>query len=101
MSCYRNLAISVIQRIKRSIFWGAIVDESTDVSNVSQFITYVRFIENGEIITLFLVIRPLGSDGQTALNLHQTFVSMAQSYYLNMAFLALFEGFFFMSTSIH
>ncbi|KAA6367140.1 MAG: hypothetical protein EZS28_037333 [Streblomastix strix] len=79
---------SVIQRIKCSIFWGAIVDESTDVSNVSQFITYVRFIENGEIITLFLVTRPLGSEGQTALNLHQTFVIMAQSYYLNIAFLA-------------
>jgi hypothetical protein len=39
------------------------VDESIDVSNVSQFITYVRFIENREIITLFLDIRPLGSGG--------------------------------------
>ncbi|KAA6355899.1 MAG: hypothetical protein EZS28_048574 [Streblomastix strix] len=79
---------SVIQRIKRSIFWGAMVDESTDVSNVSQFITYVRFIENGEIITLFLDIRPLGSGGQTAFILHQTFIGMAQSYDLNIAFLA-------------
>ncbi|KAA6396349.1 MAG: hypothetical protein EZS28_008122 [Streblomastix strix] len=79
---------SVIQRIIRSIFWGAIVDESTDVSNESQFITYVRFIENGEIIILFLDIRPLGSDGQTALNLHKTFIGIAQSYDLNIAFLA-------------
>ncbi|KAA6382211.1 MAG: hypothetical protein EZS28_022262 [Streblomastix strix] len=87
MSCYRNLAI-VIQRIKRSIFWGAMVDESTVASNVSQFITYVRFIENGEIITLFLDIRPLGSGGQTALNLYQTFIGMAQNYEFNLAFLA-------------
>ncbi|KAA6394382.1 MAG: hypothetical protein EZS28_010089 [Streblomastix strix] len=77
-----------IQRIKCSIFWGAMVDESTDVSNVSQFIIYVRFIENKEITTLFLDIRPLGSGGQTALNLHQTFIGIAQNNEINLAFLA-------------
>ncbi|KAA6379247.1 MAG: hypothetical protein EZS28_025226, partial [Streblomastix strix] len=79
---------SVKQRIQRSIFWGAMVNEFTNVSNVSQFITYIRFIENGEIITLFLVIRPLGSGGQTALNQYLTFIGMTQSYYLNLAFVA-------------
>lgn len=45
------------------------IDESTEASNLNQFITYLIYIFKGEIRTKFLDIQHLESTGQNAENL--------------------------------
>jgi hypothetical protein len=70
--------------IREHKFWSTMVDESTDVSMFSQYITFVRFVDNvGRVQVKFLDIRRLGSAGGTAANLLATFKKVAEEYELD------------------
>ncbi|KAA6355679.1 MAG: hypothetical protein EZS28_048794, partial [Streblomastix strix] len=76
--------VETVQQVDNAIYWSAMIDESTDVSNLNQFITYIRFFMNNQIITHFLDIRDLGPKGQTAENLEVTFKQVCEDYKLDL-----------------
>ena len=61
----------VLDEIREAGFWSSLVDESTDVSNFQQFITFVRYLKNGKPLTRFLDTRRVDADGANARNLHR------------------------------
>ena len=61
----------VLDEIREAGFWSSLVDESTDVSNFQQFITFVRYLKNGKPLTRFLDTRRVNADGANARNLHR------------------------------
>jgi len=59
----------IVNDIKSAKFWATLVDETTDISNLQQYITFVRYVRHGEQKTKFVDIRPINEDGATAENL--------------------------------
>ena len=67
--------------IREHRFWSTMVDESTDVTMFSQYITFARFVDSvGSVQVKFLDIRRMGSAGGTAANLLATFKAVAEDY---------------------
>ena len=53
-----NIDTNVQKKLEGSIF-ALIVDESTDISNSAQFLLFVRFINDDEIINQFLCCKEM------------------------------------------
>jgi hypothetical protein len=65
--------------------FSVMVDDATDISNVGQMITVVRFAApTGEPNTAFLDIRPLGKQGGTGENIFTLFTTMLKEYKLQL-----------------
>lgn len=62
------------------------VDETTDITTAQQFITFVRYVYNGEIKVKFLDIRRLDLLGATGENLYNTFLKVTRDYDLNLKY---------------
>ncbi|KAA6377258.1 MAG: hypothetical protein EZS28_027216 [Streblomastix strix] len=60
------------------------IDESTDIANLNQLITYIRLYYKGQILTNFQNIRQLGSQEQTAENLEKVFKQICEDYGLKL-----------------
>ncbi len=54
-----NIRELVVEKIRKSPFFAIQLDETTDVSSLSQLLVYVRYIYNDELITDFLFCKPL------------------------------------------
>ncbi|KAA6382881.1 MAG: hypothetical protein EZS28_021593 [Streblomastix strix] len=66
-------------------YFGLCIDESTDISSLNQFATFIRFIDkDNKLKPAFLDIRPLSSKGATAENFLSTFYEMCQDHGLNL-----------------
>ncbi|KAA6395459.1 MAG: hypothetical protein EZS28_009017 [Streblomastix strix] len=59
-------------------------DESTDITNLNQFITYIRFYYYNLTFTHFLDVRELSPQSQTAENLEAIFISICEDYNLDL-----------------
>ena len=73
-----------MEMIKKAGVYATMFDESTDVAHKSQYITFVRFVDNlGQPVIRFLDLRSLGAGGGTAENLTRTWVEVAEDYDLD------------------
>ncbi|KAL3689532.1 hypothetical protein R1sor_015841 [Riccia sorocarpa] len=48
------LQARVLDRVRASVFFGIMIDESTDVSTTGHLVVFCTFIENGQVKTAFL-----------------------------------------------
>ena len=59
------------------------VDETTDIATLQQYITFVRYVEEGEIKVSFLDIRHIDANGATTNNLYKYWQDVADIYSLD------------------
>ena len=69
-----------VANAKASGYWASLVDETTDVTTLQQYITFVRYVHKGVPKTFFLDIRPLDTGGATAINIYNTWKQVADDY---------------------
>ncbi|KAA6386776.1 MAG: hypothetical protein EZS28_017695 [Streblomastix strix] len=71
--------------VKNAEYFGLCIDESTDISSLNQFATFITFInKDNKLKTAFLDIRPLSSKGARAENHLSTFYEMSQYHRLDL-----------------
>ena len=63
-------------------YWALLVDETTDIMTLPQYITFIRYIHKGVPKTIFLDIRPLDTGGAMATNIYKTWKQVADDYSL-------------------
>nr|XP_039272297.1 protein ZBED8-like [Styela clava] len=61
-----NIKSKVISKIDSSPVFALQLDESTDVSNLSQLLVYARYVDGGMIIEEFLFCQPLETTSKAA-----------------------------------
>ena len=67
----QHLTDKTINSLKKAVFWASMVDETTDIATLQQYITFVRYVEEGEIKVSFLDIRRIDANGAIADNLYK------------------------------
>ena len=79
----QHLTDQTINSLKKAAFWASMVDETTDIATLQQYITFVRYVEEGEIKVSFLDIRRIDANGATADNLYKYWQDVADIYGLD------------------
>ena len=54
-----DIKLQVIKNIRNSPYFSLQLDESTDISHISQLLVYVRYIRNSKVEEEFLFCKPL------------------------------------------
>ena len=64
------LTDTIVSEIKESAYWLTVVDETTDVTEFQQYITFAQYVNKmGKRSTAFLDIRRVDERGAAAVNL--------------------------------
>ena len=79
----QHLTDKIVYSLKKAGFWASMVDETTDIATLQQYITFVRYVEEGEIKVSFLDIRRIDANGATAKNLYKYWQDVADIYSLD------------------
>ena len=75
--------VNILAELSESQFWATMVDESTDVTQFQQYLTFVRYVYRGVIKTKFLDTRRLDVQGATGQNLFKYWTDVAADYDLS------------------
>ena len=80
------LSDRIVSNIKKSVCWASIIDETTDIATLQQYITFVQYVNtNGCQSTAFLDIHPIDARGATAANLFRLRNEVAADYDLDVS----------------
>ena len=63
-------------------YWALLVDETTDMTTLPQYITFIPYTHKGVPKTIFLDIRPLDTGGTMVTNIYKTWMQVADDYSL-------------------
>ena len=79
-----HLSDRIVSAVKQSPCWATLVDDTTDITTLQQYITFVQYINaRGGQSTAFLDIRQIGTGGATAANLFRLWNEVASDYTLD------------------
>uniref|UniRef100_A0A8D0A9E2 DUF4371 domain-containing protein n=1 Tax=Sander lucioperca TaxID=283035 RepID=A0A8D0A9E2_SANLU len=70
-----NVKDQLISQIKASRFFALQLDESTDIANLANLLTYVRYEYNGEIEEDFLFCKPLRTTAEALFDMLNGFIT--------------------------
>ena len=78
-----HIRTKILAELSEAQFWASMVDESTDVTQFQQYLTFVRYVHRGMIKTKFLDTRRLDARGATGENLFKYWTDVAADYDLS------------------
>ena len=79
-----HITSKILHDVTAAGMFAVMCDESTDIANHQQFITYVRYVKNAEIEVKFLDIRRMGAGGATGENLFGKLCEIFDDYDLQL-----------------
>ena len=79
-----HLTDRIVADVKQSLCWATMVDETTDIATLQQYITFVQYVnKKGRQATAFLDIHRIDARGATAANLFRLWNEVAADYGLD------------------
>ena len=80
----KHISDRIVSAVKQSPCWATMVDETTDITTLQQYITFVQYINaRGVQSTAFLDICKVDARGATAANLFRLWNEVANDYGLD------------------
>ena len=81
-----HLCDRIVSEVKQSPCWATMVDDTTDITTLQQYITFIRYVNTrGGQSTAFLDIRQIDAYRASAVNLYRLWNEVAIDYNLDVS----------------